>query len=353
MNLAFSGYKNFLTKNRALLSWASLFLCLILGLYGYTLFCLNLNFAKIIYIVLLITLTITCIVLLIFYIYQKEKINDNDITTRQLKKQQAKNQRDLEMARLIQQSLLGDHCFINKEIKVIANCRPAEKIGGDFYTFNEHNVYKTHSQQEEVKGVIKLQNQISRQFGVCIGDVAGHGIASALIMLLAKSLLDQLLQQNTSPAKIFQLANKRIRTHTEKSDISFVTAALMLINLDTKSLIYAKAGHTDSLLIKEDGSVHVLTAEGVFLGMFDNIEFEEVTLQLHPKEKMLLYTDGIIETRNQQGEIFGLKRLVAYLEKSHKNPLEKLITGIHDELVVFSGKQDVNDDATLILIEIM
>ncbi|HAR62277.1 MAG TPA: hypothetical protein DF296_03840 [Candidatus Margulisbacteria bacterium] len=294
------------------------------------------------------------ILLLTYWFLQKKKAFTKDaITTQKLKRQQDKNMRELEMARLIQQSLLGDHTYITKEIKIIAHCRPAEKIGGDFYSFNEHTVYNTLSKTNHQKGIIKLQNQADRQLGICIGDVAGHGIASALIMLLAKSLLDQLMNKFSSPAKIFHLANRQIKVHTEKSDISFVTAAILLINLDNKTLNFSKAGHTDSILLRQDGTLSLLTAEGVFLGMFDNVEFEEVQIQLRPKDKIILYTDGIIETRNSQGELFGLKRLTNLLEANYQLSLEKIVPLIYQELFLFSQKQEVYDDSTVVLVELL
>lgn len=326
-------------------------LLLILLLYSDLFFRYDTPISKTLQFSVVLLLTTLLVVLLTYSFRQREKIKSIDQTSKLLSRQQAKNLRDLDIARQIQQSLLGDHTFFNKDIKIIANCKPAEKIGGDFYSIREQNFYDTVSQSEQVKGVIKLQNQLNRQLGVCIGDVAGHGIASALVMLLAKSLLDQLLQQNISPAKIFQIANKQIKAHTEKSDISFVTAAIMLINLDTRSMIYSKAGHTDAIHIRPDGTISTLTAEGVFLGMFDNIEFEEIQINLEPKDKLILYTDGITETRSANGEIYGIKRFIQHLETVHTLPLEKLIGSIHHELHAFSGKTDVSDDATLILIE--
>jgi phosphoserine phosphatase RsbU/P len=336
--------KNKFIKHRHLLSLSIFILIIIthITLYFFT--------PK--HITLLITsLTITLILTFIISLTEK-RLHKNKNITKALKQKREKQLRELDMARQIQQSLLASNTLTTKEISIFASCKPADKIGGDFYTINERNLYKTVSDNSKTKGIIELQSDMNRLVNICIGDVAGHGVASALVMLLTQSLIGKLFQQYTTPVKIFELANKEIKKLTEESEISFVTSALMQIDLDTKIMTYAKAGHTDSLLIHDNGEIESLSTDGIFLGMFDDPKYEEKQIQLKSRDTIVCYTDGITETRSPNGELYGVQRFQEFLSINKNMPAKKLIQNIYEELEKFSKSKEISDDSTILIISI-
>lgn len=298
-------------------------------------------------------LTITAISLTTFFFYKyKHQLSTLKKENTGLARQRSRQLRELDMARQIQQSLLTHKSMITPEIKIVAHSRPAEKIGGDFYTLSE-GISCSTATNAATKGIIQLTSKSQRHATICIGDVAGHGVASALIMLLAQAMIERLINRIPSPAKVLQIANKEIKEQTEQSEISFVTAAILQIDLDSLKLSFAKAGHTDSILIHKDGSTELLASDGVFLGMFDTPQYEEKELFLKHGDRILCYTDGITEAKAKDGELYGVSRLKEFLVQNLDVRIEDLIKKIYNEIEIYSESNQVNDDATIVLIEVL
>lgn len=259
--------------------------------------------------------------------------------------------KDLEMAKRVQEALLDIDPPDIKGIRIAKRCIPATNLGGDFYNFIT-KTEQTLSQKPKIPGVIEYIDQTEKQLGFVIGDVAGHGVSSALVMALSSGLLGKIGQNNKSPANVLKRANDDIRKFIENSHISHLTAFYGVLNIDSYEFTYSNAGHHPALLIHSDLSMEELNTDGILLGMFPNEQFEEQTTFLRSGDRLILYTDGIIESKNSNHEEFGISRLQDILRDHHDKSIDRILEQIYEEVRIFSGSIESKDDKTLVIIEV-
>ncbi|RAP35604.1 hypothetical protein DID80_06145 [Candidatus Marinamargulisbacteria bacterium SCGC AAA071-K20] len=263
------------------------------------------------------------------------------------------HQNELDIARRVQQALISYENPNLKNIKITKQCIPAESIGGDFYTFiDKVNYTSVQDEKEALPGVIKYTQEQENYLGVAIGDVAGHGISSALVMALSAGLIDKIATQNNSAGNILTKANEDIRKFITNSRVSHLTCLFGFLNTDTLEFKYAKAGHHPALVLHKNKDITALEAEGVFLGMFEDEIYKEKKFQLHSGDRLILYTDGIVEANNIEGEIYGLARMKTLLKETADLAIEEVKDLLFKEAEVFSRGQEIKDDQTLIIIEV-
>lgn len=263
---------------------------------------------------------------------------------------QMKNKRDLDMARRIQSGLLSTNKIQYKKYQLTALCIPAEKIGGDFFIMAKDIKNKIQSTDNE-QGVITLKNKKDETLNFAIGDVSGHGVASALVMILSKNTLEDLFAQQIQLKPMMEIANKRLLEYTEGSAINFVTIFSATLDVTNNKLTYSKAGHTAPILLKKNNSVVLLETEGVFLGMFESPEFEQKDIILEQGDKIFLYTDGLTEAKDENGELFGTQRLIKILQDNSWLSGENLFQKILDDIKEYSKSPTTDDDITMMLLE--
>ena len=253
----------------------------------------------------------------------------------------------------MQQALISYENPNLKNIKITKQCIPAESIGGDFYTFiDKVNYTSVQDEKEALPGVIKYTQEQENYLGVAIGDVAGHGISSALVMALSAGLIDKIATQNNSAGNILTKANEDIRKFITNSRVSHLTCLFGFLNTDTLEFKYAKAGHHPALVLHKNKDITALEAEGVFLGMFEDEIYKEKKFQLHSGDRLILYTDGIVEANNIEGEIYGIARMKTLLKETADLAIEEVKDLLFKEAEVFSRGQEIKDDQTLIIIEV-
>ncbi|MDD5456461.1 MAG: PP2C family protein-serine/threonine phosphatase [Candidatus Margulisbacteria bacterium] len=290
----------------------------------------------------------------VFQFYKKQEFYKKEMaeTLKNIKRNELKNTRDLDMARRIQSGLLIANKIQHKNYQLSAVCFPAEKIGGDFFILQKNISNRLDKVENETKGIIHLKNKKDETLNFAIGDVSGHGVASALVMILAKNTLEDLYQKKYSPKKIMQVANKKLIEYTEGSAINFVTAFVAMLDIVNNKLVFSKAGHNSPLLFRKNGEIVSLETEGVFLGMFNSPEFEEKEVTLEKGDKIFLYTDGLNEAKNSKDEMLGTQRLIELIKQNIWLSGENLFQKIMDEIKTFTDKTSLNDDVTMILLEI-
>ena len=258
---------------------------------------------------------------------------------------------ELETAKKVQEALLSIETPKINSIKIAKKCIPAKTLGGDFYTFINKNFDKL-KKNKNIPGILEYGENQNNILGVAIGDVAGHGVSSALVMALSSGLIDKIGQNNHSPAIILQRANLDIQKFISNSQISHVTAFYGNINLNEMKFTYSNAGHQPALLIHKDGTYELLTTDGIFLGMYPDEIYEEKSKTIEYGDRICLFTDGIVESSNPNNELYGMIKLKQMLiENAHLN-INDLIQKIYDDLNTFRNKKDAKDDQTAIIIEI-
>lgn len=265
----------------------------------------------------------------------ERKIKDATHSLEEINKRliEKETQRDeeLKLATQIQKTLLP-HNFYKKGVRIVTKFTPAAELGGDFYNFS----------------LIDPEN-----LGVVIGDVAGKGVPAALLMAMAVGILHETSRGTTSPAEILKKANNTIRSHIEIDFPNFVSAFYGVLNLNTKFFTYSKAGHEIPILYrKKENICEFLDAEGLFLGAFADVEYQEKQVRLEEGDRIIFFTDGLIEAKNENGEMFGLLRLKEEILKNRDEKIENMIEKIQNSILSFVKDKSLSDDFAIMIMEI-
>jgi serine phosphatase RsbU (regulator of sigma subunit)/uncharacterized membrane protein affecting hemolysin expression len=247
-----------------------------------------------------------------------------------------KLERELELAYQIQQSLLPITCPTANGIEVAAFCKPAQIVGGDFYDF------------------LFLSDHL---LGIVIGDVSGKSIQSALYMAITQSLIRSHADRGLSPREVLIATNRQLATTLRKN--AFVTLFYMVIDREKAEVTYASAGHNPMVLVKPaTGKTTLLKGRGYPLGLDESLfneRIEEQTLKLDEEDLLILFTDGIIEAMDDQGQEFTLERFIELLKtgtlQNHPQ-LEGFNLAIFQEILLFSHGVSQHDDITLVSLRV-
>ena len=241
----------------------------------------------------------------------------------------ASRARDMEIARQIQRSILPRRVDV-EGIEISAGMMPAEEVGGDYY-------------------------DVLPVAGGCwigIGDVAGHGLGAGLIMVMIQSMVMTLVRANEQarPRDIVGLLNRllheNIRGRLNQDD--HVTFCLMRYGGDGQ-VVFAGA-HEEILLWRTGAGCERIATPGTWLGAVRDIDkvTEDQTLQLQPGDLMILYTDGLIESRNRAGKPFGFERLAALVERHRSESADAIKQRVLARVRRWTAKQE--DDVTVIVV---
>lgn len=213
----------------------------------------------------------------------------------------------------------------HKDIDVWAQLHPAREIGGDFYDFfflDDH------------------------RFGFVVADVSGKGVPAALLMAVTKTLLKTNAQDSTTTAVVIDRINNELSENND--DCMFVTVFFAILDLTTGTMTYTNAGHNPPLLMRGSGEIVALTGvHGPMVGVVGGIEYEQAEVQLNVDDKLIVFTDGVTEAFNLEGEAFGDDRLSALLERSGQLGTKFLVNAVVDEVNVFAGDAEQSDDITV------
>ena len=260
----------------------------------------------------------------------------------ELLQQKAEKERlaqELLIARNIQMSLLPQTGMSMPGLSITAHCEPAREVGGDYYDF------------------LPLDD---KRLAVLIADVAGKGTSAALYMAELKGIILSLSQRYLSPRELLIDANRILARHLDTR--TFITITYAVIDLESRTITYARAGHCPLLYIpgpySSERRTQVLVPDGMVLGlsldvgtMFNQL-LEECTLPLGSGDLFLLYTDGITEAMNAEGDCFGDGRLSALLEEHGDLPSDQLRERIIREVVNFAGTPVQQDDMTMLIVKV-
>jgi len=258
--------------------------------------------------------------------------NALEIANHDLRLAQARINKDLEHARTIQQGLLPQTIQDTEQFSVGFKYIPAELVGGDYY-----DVFQV------AEGI----------YGIVVADVSGHGVASALIMSMVKVLLKTYAGTKLGPQKTLETINKTFLSEIRTDN--FVTVFYGILDTNAHGFHYTSAGHCPALFFDRTTMQHrQVKADGLFLGVFPDMMLQEASFSYVPRsQRIILYTDGLTEAKNDAGEMFEISRLEkAGIETLALAP-QKAIKAILDIQRDFCGKnQKPADDITLLVIDI-
>ena len=238
---------------------------------------------------------------------------------------------EMKLGRDIQMALLPRDTPQIPGLIVSGMMQPAKEIGGDYYDF------------------ITLPQK--DQIAVVIGDVSGKGVAAGLLMAIAKTAIHTLSQEQLSPKEILLRTNAILNKHIGGQ--KFMTLLYLKWQYPVLNFAYSSAGHEHILVYRSQGQVEAIVSGGFMLGMLAKIDtfLEEKQIELGKGDKILLYTDGVTEAENREGDRFGLERLKESFLVHVRNGANDLMLAIKEDVYAFIGAHPQYDDITLVVLE--
>jgi sigma-B regulation protein RsbU (phosphoserine phosphatase) len=234
---------------------------------------------------------------------------------------------EIQLARQIQQTFIPESLPQFPDWELAARWKTARQVGGDFYD------------------VFDLPD---KRLGLFIADVADKGVPAALFMALTRTLVRAAVIETHSPAEALKRVNDLLIPDTRQG--MFVTAVYAVLDMDRNELTYVNAGHNPPLWIKCDGGVERLTRTGVALGAAEGLKFEQRTIPLQSNDNILLYTDGLTESFNLDGEFFGEGRLMEAITDNQCTSASDLLDVVEKSLLNFVQDMPPADDLTMLVL---
>ncbi|HEY5387997.1 MAG TPA: PP2C family protein-serine/threonine phosphatase, partial [Thermoleophilia bacterium] len=187
------------------------------------------------------------------------------------------------------------------------------------------------------------------RLGIVCGDVMGKGLAAALIMAMARSLLHDAIGPGKRPGDVLAEVNDGLTRDLEGQRLPyFLTLALAVYDPDARSLRIAGGGHNPVLVCGADG-VRQVPSRGAALGVRTGLQFPEDEIALSTGDSVALYTDGLTEARSPANELFGMERLEAAFERCREQSLDETLGVVWEDIAAFRDGVSPSDDATLLL----
>jgi len=233
---------------------------------------------------------------------------------------------ELEIAKQVQSRLFPQNSPTVKSLEYAGMCLQARKVGGDYYDF---------------------LNLGGGRLGLVIGDIAGKGIAAALLMAnLQANLRSQCVVALDQPRRLLRAVNQLFRENTPEG--SFATLFFAEYDDRERRLRYANCGHLCALLLRSDDTMERLDSTATVLGVFEDWDCAIQECRVNAGDTLALYTDGITEAFGEDGAEFGEERLCEALRRHRGLCSQELLSAIVEEVRKFSP-QEQNDDITLIV----
>src|SRR5690554_3577708 len=250
-----------------------------------------------------------------------------------------KNERykeELEIAQRVQRSLLPSRLHHNNNFSISGFSEAADEVGGDYYETFQFNENK---------------------FALIIGDVSGKGTSAAFNMSQMKGVFHSLVQLELNPVEFLSKANSALGHCLEKNH--FITTTYYHIDTSSRTILYSRAGHCPTLYYDvAQGQSEYMEVRGMGLGILRSAKFKdylsEKVLEYKKGDVMLLYTDGIVEARNQEGKEFGYDRLKLALDEFHDFGVQEIKERLIQKIYDFVGTSTLpDDDYSLVVVKFL
>lgn len=249
-----------------------------------------------------------------------------------LEEYKAKIERELNVAKSIQKSILPKNFFSNANVSIWGVSKASAEIGGDYFDF---------FQPDESK------------LGILVSDVSGHGVPSALITTMIKVYFGKYATSFVETDYVLRSINAEV-TKTLLETGFYFTAFYSVVDLDTMQIASTCAGH-DFALCYNPGRDEMVqlgkTDKGTIIGSFAEAEYDSSVYQLEKGSKVLFFTDGITEARNKAGDFYGTTRMIEIIKKHKDSSARELVEAILADTELFAGG-NIADDRTLVIVDV-
>jgi PAS domain S-box-containing protein len=263
----------------------------------------------------------------------QRQITERKLVEKELRKKQQQLSKDLEVAAGIQQSLIPSSSPRVGSIRVAWRFEPCEQIGGDIFNFQHAG-----------------RNQIS----FYVLDVCGHGVSSALISAAVSQFLQTNYEFSANASETVQpesVLNSLERIFPLERFDSFFTIVYVTVDYVNGRLIYSCAGHPSPIILHPDGELEVLDMHGPVIGTGYDQPFRQKETQLEHGDKIILYTDGVLDYPNPAGKLFGMQRFQKALKKHGHQPIQTLMDSVQITIKDFAGCASPEDDLSMMVVE--
>ena len=259
-----------------------------------------------------------------------ESFNEMTSSISELIEEQRKRQRlenEISIAREVQEQLFPQSIPQVQGVELAAICRAARVVSGDYYDF------------------IRLS---PCRIGIAVADISGKGISAALLMASLQAALrsQAVLDANGSTAQLVSRLNHHLFHNT--SDDRYATFFYAVFDSSTRKLEYTNAGHCAPVFVA-DGKVTKLDAGGTVVGLFDEAEYESVTIEAPPDSLLVAFSDGLFEPENVYGEEFGTPRLTDEILRHRDAAPQRMAESLIDSAEQWAGTPEQADDMTVVV----
>lgn len=251
---------------------------------------------------------------------------------------QERMRRELALAAEVQQRLLPSCAPKCVGMEIAGFCEPARGVGGDYYDFIDFD---------------------NRQLGLAIADVAGKGMPAALLMSTVQATLRSLTARNGSSTPVaYELSSivsklNRLLFNTTNGE-HYVTFFYATFDQSTQRLTYVNAGHNPPLYLEADSNhgFRQLTSGGLVAGAFEHSAYEQETVQMKPNDLLFLYTDGLTEAMNIEGEEFGADRIMDTLRSIASLSADQICDVVVRRVKEWCAGMSLYDDLTFVVMKV-
>lgn len=258
----------------------------------------------------------------------KELADANEV----LRRQKAEMDRNLRMAQKIQLNLIPSELTYPKreELNFSSLYSAMDAIGGDIF-----DIIRTGR----------------NSFGLLMADVSGHGIPAALVTTMVKVSFNTHAQTfGVKPSDVCYRVNQDISKLLGNDYSHYLTAFFGIINLEQNKFEWANCGHHPAILVR-DGMVIRLGNPGPFIGFIESPQFQDESIELEKGDRIILFTDGIVEARNEKGEMFDIKRLLDICVGGRDQSPSLFVKHLLDDLKKFCGNEVQDDDRAVLVVD--
>lgn len=255
-----------------------------------------------------------------------EELNKKNI---ELERAYEENKKELAMAQKIQTSLIPNVFPETKKLSFHGLYLPMETIGGDLYDVHQISENK---------------------WGIVILDVCGHGVPAALITTMAK------ISFNANSKKYFKASEVIAAVNNELCEAiqdvgDYFTAFYCIIDTNTHTIDYVNAAHNDLYILRSDMTLETMVQTGPVVGVIKNLEYPSETINFSIGDRLVMYTDGVIEARNEHRELYDSDRLKEMIIANKDKDLRDFVTIIYDDILKFKNNAPDDDDIAMLAID--
>lgn len=243
--------------------------------------------------------------------------------------EQERLQRELELSRRIQIEMLPRTALRSGAAEIAGVSIPAREVGGDFFNY------------------FLLPDG---RLALLVGDVSGKGVSAALLMANIQATLRARLPHETDLARLADRLDREIDQNTPGG--VYLTLFLAILEIDGRTLRYVNAGHNPQFLLRPVDAIEALGSTGMPIGLYAGHGYAEALVALQPGDLLFFYTDGLVETENEAGEMFGAERLQRILEANPSAAIDAVLSGVEQQINAFRGHAEPFDDATMMALRI-